>query len=47
LKFEAINVEDVIAEVEGAKHLRLVILDACRDIPLPAFFVSSRAEIHG
>jgi formylglycine-generating enzyme required for sulfatase activity len=33
LKYEAVKVEDVLGEANGAKRLRLVILDACRDNP--------------
>jgi tetratricopeptide (TPR) repeat protein len=33
LQFEAIPLDHVLSAVEGAKHLRLVMLDACRDNP--------------
>jgi tetratricopeptide (TPR) repeat protein len=33
LQFEAVPLDQVLAAVEGAKHLRLVMLDACRDNP--------------
>ena len=33
VQFEAVPLEQVMASVEGAKKLRLVLLDACRDNP--------------
>jgi hypothetical protein len=33
VQFEAIELDQVLASVEGAKKLRLVVLDACRDNP--------------
>lgn len=33
VKFEAVSLEQVMAAVEGAKQMRLVILDACRENP--------------
>jgi tetratricopeptide (TPR) repeat protein len=36
VQFQAISVEQVVASVEGAKRLRLVVLDACRDNPFAA-----------
>jgi tetratricopeptide (TPR) repeat protein len=33
VKFEAVALEQVMAAVEGAKQMRLVILDACRENP--------------
>ena len=32
-QFEAISLEQVLASVEGAKRIKLVVLDACRDNP--------------
>ena len=36
VQFEAIPLEKVVASIEGAKGMRLVILDACRDNPFTA-----------
>jgi tetratricopeptide (TPR) repeat protein len=36
VQFQAISVEQVVASVEGARRLRLVVLDACRDNPFAA-----------
>ena len=33
VQFEAIPLDQVMASVEGAKKLKLVLLDACRDNP--------------
>ena len=33
VKFETVSLEDVLASVEGARGLKLVLLDACRDNP--------------
>ena len=33
VQFEAVPLEQVLASIEGAKKLRLVLLDACRDNP--------------
>ena len=36
VQFEAIPLERVVASIEGAKGMRLVVLDACRDNPFAA-----------
>jgi tetratricopeptide (TPR) repeat protein len=36
VQFEAVPLERVVASIEGAKGMRLVILDACRDNPFTA-----------
>ena len=36
IQFEAVALEQVMTSVEGAKKLRLVLLDACRDNPFAA-----------
>jgi uncharacterized caspase-like protein len=41
---EAISLDRVLSAIEGARHLRLVILDACRDNP---FLTSMRRTLAG
>ena len=33
VQFEAVPLEQVMASLEGAKKIKLVVLDACRDNP--------------
>jgi hypothetical protein len=36
LEYEAVTLESVVQSVKGARRLRLIILDACRNDPMPA-----------
>jgi len=40
---EAVSLDRLLVSVEGAKHLRLVILDACRDNPFARTMKRQRA----
>jgi hypothetical protein len=46
LQFEAVPLDQVLAAVEGAKHLRLVMLDACRDKPFISQMRRHDEEVH-
>ena len=44
VQFEAVPLDQVIASVEGAKKLKLVVLDACRDNPFSALMRRTSAS---
>jgi uncharacterized caspase-like protein len=41
VQFEAVPLDQVLAAVDGAKKLRLVLLDACRDNPFTSRMIRS------
>jgi uncharacterized caspase-like protein len=41
LEYEAVTLDSVVQSVRGARRLRLIILDACRNDPLPATVASA------
>ena len=45
LEFQALNLDTLLRSVEGAKTLRLVLLDACRDNPFSSQFAESSRSV--